>query len=134
MKKLTAEILKHLEDRKWDNLNPGDVAKSISIEAAELLELFQWKNPTLAEFKKEKAKIEDLKGELADILIYCLELTALLNLDAEKIIRAKLEKVQKKYPAELFQKMEVDSPEFKAAYLKIKNQHRATRARKAAKN
>ncbi len=134
MKKLTHEILTHLQERQWDNLNPGDIAKSISIEAAELLEVFQWTNPSLTEFRKDKKKIEEIEGEVADVLIYCFELVALLGLDAEKIIRTKLLMVRKKYPAKLFQSMKVDSKEFKAAYLKIKNQHRAARAKKATKN
>jgi len=44
MKDLEKRVFKHLKDRHWDNLRPADVAKSIIIEGAELLELFQWKN------------------------------------------------------------------------------------------
>ena len=130
MKKLTHDIFTYLKEREWDDLKPGDVAKSISIEAAELLELFQWTNPTLDEFKKDAEKIEVLKGELADVLIYALDLAVLLELDAEKLIRAKLDKITKKYPAHLFKNKVVGSKKHLDVYLEIKNAHRAKEAKK----
>ena len=54
MKALEKEIFKYLKERNWHKLQPGDLAKSISVEAGELLELFQWLNPTLKEIKKDK--------------------------------------------------------------------------------
>src|SRR3989338_9058391 len=61
MKKYEKEIKKHLKERGWDNLRPANLAKSISIEAGELLELFQWTNQSLKDVKKDKAKVEIIK-------------------------------------------------------------------------
>ena len=103
MKELEQKILKHLQSRGWDNLRPSDIAKSIMIEGAELLELFQWENLTLEEVKNNKLKKEEIKRELADVLIYAIEMSVLLDFDTEKIIRKKLA-AAKKYPAALMKK------------------------------
>ena len=99
-------IREYLVERGWDQLRPGDLAKSISIEAAELLELFQWTNPSLEEVKQDSEKLESIKKELADVLIYCLDMSVLLELDTAKIIEDKLQKIREKYPADLFKSRE----------------------------
>ena len=104
MKELEQKILTHLRDRGWDHLRPSDIAKSIMIEGAELLELFQLENQTLEEVKKNKLKKEEIKRELADVLIYAIEMCVLLDLDTEKIVRKKLAATAKKYPAALMKK------------------------------
>lgn len=104
MKNIDRKILKHLKDRGWDTLRPSDVAKSIMIEGGELLELFQWENLPLDEVKKDKERLEEIGKELADVLIYCIEMSVLLGLDTEKIILEKLAYAAKKYPAKLMQK------------------------------
>lgn len=101
MDALQKRIKKHLEERGWDNLRPGDVAKSIMIEGAELLELFQWENLALDEIKRNRKKVEEIKNELADVLIYAIEMAVLLGFDAADVIDKKLAYVAKKYPAEL---------------------------------
>ncbi len=101
MKDIEKEILQVLDERGWGPFAPADLAKSIAIESAELLELFQWGSPTMAEVKKDKEKMEALKHELADVLIYALQLSAFLDLDIKKIIRDKLEYNRKKYPVKL---------------------------------
>ena len=123
MKELQNDIKAYLTERNWDNLRPGDLAKSISIEAAELLEHFQWENPEIASLKENREAVEEIKNELADVFIYCLDMAVLLDIDAEAAIREKLEKVKKKYPAELFQNRE-DNPGTEDIYLKIKQAHR----------
>lgn len=123
MKDLETKILKHLQARKWDTLRPGDLAKSIMIEGAELLEVFQWENPELAVVKKDKVKLEAIKKELADVLIYCIELSALLGLDTEKIIRKKLALAAKKYPAKLMRNR-TEEPGTESLYWKIKKEYR----------
>ena len=123
MKALEAKILKHLQARKWDNLRPGDIAKSIMIEGAELLEVFQWENPELATVKKDKAKLEMIKKELADILIYCIELSVLLGLNTDQIIRKKLALAAKKYPAKLMRNR-TEEPGTENLYWKIKKEYR----------
>ena len=102
--RLEKKIYRHLKERGWHQLRPSDLAKSIMIEGAELLELFQWDNPPLEEVKKDRQKIEEIKKELADVLIYAVELAVLLELDTEKIIRKKLTQAAKKYPAKLMKK------------------------------
>lgn len=104
MQELQDRIKKHLEERGWNNLRPADIAKSIMIEGAELLELFQWENLPLEEVREKAEKVEEIKKELADVLIYGLEMAALLKIDAKKIIHDKLDYIAKKYPAELMRK------------------------------
>ena len=125
MKKYEKEIKKHLKERGWDNLRPADLAKSISIEAGELLELFQWTNQSLKDVKKDKVKVEIIKKELADVLNYCFDLSVLMDFDTEKILRDKLKKVKKKYPVHLFKnrKKNVDAGS-EEIYWKIKKEHR----------
>lgn len=95
------ELLKFREDRDWSKFHdPKNLAEAISIESGELLELFLWKNKQEIEEKiindlEYKSEIED---ELADILTYCIQMANTLDLDIEKIIFKKLEKVKEKYP------------------------------------
>ena len=125
MKKYENEIKKYLKERDWDNLRPADIAKSISIESSELLELFQWTNQSLEEVKQNKEQLEEIKKELADVLIYCFNMSVLLELDTGKILLNKLKKVKEKYPAHLFKNRDkkVDS-DSKSIYWKIKKEHR----------
>lgn len=79
-------------EREWEQFHtPSNLAKSISIESAELLELFQW---------SEDADIDRVRDELADVLTYCLLLADKLELDPNSIVLEKLEKTAKKYPVE----------------------------------
>lgn len=125
MKKYEKQIREYLMERGWDNLRPGDIAKSISIESAELLELFQWTNQTLEEVKNDKEKLEKIKKELADVLTYCFDMSVLLGFDTGKILLEKLEKVKEKYPAHLFKDRDknVDAGS-EDIYWKIKKEHR----------
>ncbi len=129
MKKIEEEILAYLRERGWDRLRPSDLAKSISIEAAELLEVFQWRDMAIEQTKADKEAMAELKGELADVLIYALEMSILLGLDTEQIIRDKLELVRKKYPAELLRKnaKEGSGSGTDPEYLRIKREHRKMR-------
>lgn len=79
-------------ERNWAQFHtPENLAKSISIEAAELLECFQWNT----EFD-----LSDVKDELADVLTYCIMLTEKLGLDADAIVLEKLAATREKYPVE----------------------------------
>ena len=91
--KTIARIRKFTEDRDWDQFHtPVNLAKSIVIEAGELLECFQWSN--------EKFELEHVKEELADVLVYCQNMLDKLGLDADEIINAKMDKNEAKYPVE----------------------------------
>ena len=125
MKKYEQIIKKYLKERHWDNLRPADLAKSVAIEAGELLEIFQWTNQSLAEVKKDTEKMEKIKNELADVLNYCFDMTVLLEIDTEKMLMQKLKKVKAKYPAHLFKNRPkgIDAGS-EAIYWEIKKKHR----------
>ncbi|MFZ2072671.1 MAG: MazG-like family protein [Minisyncoccia bacterium] len=127
MKSLEKEISKYLKDRHWDDLCPADLAKSIMIEGAELLELFQWENLSLEEVKKNKEKIEEIKKELADVIIYGLEMSVLFGFDTKKIVLKKLAHINKKYPAKLMREVKKGEKKDNAHYYKIKKEYRKNR-------
>ena len=92
MEKLTQAFREFSRERDWDQFHtPENLAKSISIEAAELLECFQWSN----DFDKTA-----VCEELADVLSYCIMMADELNVDIEEIVLDKLEKTKKKYPVD----------------------------------
>lgn len=79
-------------ERDWTQFHtPENLAKSISIEAAELLELFQW---------GESADQQAVEDELADVVTYCIHLAERLGVDLDEIVMAKLEKTRTKYPVD----------------------------------
>ena len=129
MKNIESEIKRFLVERGWDKLRPSDLAKSISIEAAELLEVFQWTSLDIEETKRDTQRMEDIKKELADVFIYAIEMAILLHLDVEKIVMAKLEQVRRKYPAELMRKnaKEESGSGADPKYWKIKNSTRRSK-------
>ena len=94
MKKETIErIRKFTADRDWDQFHtPANLAKSISIEANELLECFQWSDTDY--------DLEEVKDELADVIVYCIDMLDKLSLDADEIINRKMSKNEAKYPVE----------------------------------
>lgn len=86
-------IRKFTEDRDWDQFHsPSNLAKSIVIEAAELLECFQWDN--------DSYDLEHVKEELADVIVYCQDLLDKLGMDVDEIINSKMDKNEAKYPVE----------------------------------
>ena len=88
-----SELRAFVAERDWDQFHsPSNLAKSISIEAGELLECFQW---------SDAGDTEETVAELADVLTYCLLLADKLGVDASDIVLAKLEETKKKYPVEM---------------------------------
>lgn len=86
-------IIKMRDDRDWGKFHtPANLAKSIAIEAGELLECFQW--------SESDCKPDHIREELADVLIYCTDLLLAMNLDADEIIQAKIRQNEAKYPVE----------------------------------
>ena len=86
-------IRKFTADRDWDQFHsPANLAKSISIEANELLECFQWSD---ADYD-----ITAVKEELADVLVYCRNMLDKLELDEDEIVNAKMSKNEAKYPVD----------------------------------
>ncbi len=122
MKDFEEKIKKYQKARGWGQGLPGNYAKSIAIEAAELLEHFQWSNPTMEEVRADKEKMKQIQKELADVMIYCFQLSILLGFDTEKILKSKLAEAAKKYPAKLISKAKKDNDA--SVYWKIKKEHR----------
>ncbi len=97
------EVVKRFRDeRGWGKYHtPKDLAVSISIEAAELLELFQWKGRgEIAEMLKDTDYREQIKRELADVFNYCLALSNALEIDLSEALIEKVEHNSEKYPVE----------------------------------
>ncbi len=94
---LLQDIIAFRDERNWKQFHtPKDLAISISLEAAELLEVFQWSGKDLV-VEKKREKIEE---ELADVLIYCGLMADALDMDIDEIITKKLQTNEKKYPVE----------------------------------
>ncbi len=95
---LTARINAFRDERDWAQFhNPKDMAISVSIEAAELLEHFQWK--TTGECQAHiAARREEIADEIADVAIYLFELADMLNIPLDAAMLAKMEKNAIKYP------------------------------------
>ncbi|MDO8483144.1 MAG: MazG-like family protein [bacterium] len=119
-----------VHERGWEKQLPDHVAKSITIEAAELLEIFQWSNPTAKEIKRNLKQLSLIKGELADVLIYSLHLANILGLNAETIVEEKLAFAAKKYPSELMKRRSKGDSLATIEYLEIKNAYRAKKIKK----
>lgn len=92
MKELERKIVEFAEERDWLQFNtPENLAKSIAIEAGELLECFQWNN----NFNKN-----ELKYEIADVLNYCILLCHQIDVDPKQVVLEKMKITEKKYPIE----------------------------------
>lgn len=92
MKNAREKILQFSKDRDWEQFHtPENLAKSISIESAELLECFQW---------NENFEHDKVVDELADIVNYCVLLASKLDVDLEDIVLNKLKKNELKYPVD----------------------------------
>ncbi len=95
LERLNDRIKKFISDRNWDrdqSRRPANLAKSISIEAAELLECFQWDD--------ENFDLKHVLEELADVLNYSIQMTQILNADLVDIVHSKMDITEKKYPAD----------------------------------
>ena len=111
MKEKTIErIRKFTEDRDWDQFHsPANLAKSIVIEAAELLECFQW--------NETEYDLQHIKEELADVLVYSQNLLDKLELDADEIVNMKMEQNEAKYPVDKAKGNAVKYTELQVVYL-----------------
>lgn len=118
MKDLQELIARFLKQRGWnEHSNPSSYAKSISIEAAELLEHFQWKEPSVEAIRKDPELFKAIQSELADVLIYGLDMASVFGLDAAALVRSKMRHNARKYPIRRVRGSE-------AAYYRIKKEFR----------
>lgn len=93
LQELKEKIDQFTKERDWDQFHtPSNLAKSISIEANELLECFQWSD---TDFKMDK-----VKEELADVVNYCIQMASVLDIDIREIVLEKMEKNAAKYPVD----------------------------------
>lgn len=101
-KDLTAKILKFRDDRDWQKFHtPKDMALSLSLEAAEVLEHFQWRDgQNLAKYIKENK--DDIGDELADVLSWCLLMAHDFKINIYEAAKKKIEKNELKYPVDKF--------------------------------
>lgn len=91
------QILKFRDDRDWKQFhNPKDLAISISLEAAELLEVFQWSGSDIS----EEGKQDKIKEELADVVNYCVLMADACGLNLDEIVQEKIKVNSRKYPVE----------------------------------
>lgn len=93
MQKTLERIKKFRDDREWKQFHtPSNLAKAISIESGELLEEFLWDN--------DNFNLQNVKEELADVMIYCIHMANALDVNIEDIINMKMDKNEMKYTVE----------------------------------
>lgn len=91
-------VLKFRDDRDWRQFHtPKDLAISMNLEAAELLEIFQWSGTDV----ECRDKLDKVREELADVLSYCILMADVCGLDLDEIMNAKIDRNEAKYPVEL---------------------------------
>ena len=102
IQEIKEKIKAFIKERDWEQYHhPKELAISLSLEAAELLELFQWKEKQdLEDLKKDKELMIKLKEELADIMIYAIDIANYTDIDISESIIKKLKKNSEKYPIE----------------------------------
>jgi NTP pyrophosphatase (non-canonical NTP hydrolase) len=100
LEELRNSIREFVQEREWDKFHtPKNLAVSLSVEAAELLEHFQWLR-TGDKAELGVAKVDHIKAEMADVLIYLIRLADKLDVDLAGAVHSKLEVNRMKYPAE----------------------------------
>ena len=96
---LKNKIKNFINERNWnEDHSPKNLSMSISIEAAELMEIFQWKNIEESKNINNSDEFEHFKEELADVMIYCLSMANQLDINISEIINDKIKKNALKYP------------------------------------
>ena len=104
IKDLKLMVREFVQKRDWQKFHtPRNLAESISIESAELLEIFQWfSKEDSPKIKQDPTKQERIRDELADILIYSLSLSNVMEIDITETIKGKLTKNENRYPVSKF--------------------------------
>ncbi|HVU59611.1 MAG TPA: nucleotide pyrophosphohydrolase [Candidatus Saccharimonadales bacterium] len=119
VQELKDAIIAFRDERGWQRAHsPRNLATSIAVEAAELLEHFQWGD-------LQERDRQDIADELADIVHYCLDFAAVMNIDVSTACRHKLAEIQAKYPTKIFNPANTDDED---AYRAARRAHKAKRA------
>lgn len=101
MRELLERIRKFNNERDWDQFHtPKNLAMAMSVEVAEIVEHFQWMTEQQSQTLNAD-KIEELKDEIGDVMIYLVNLSDKLGIDPIKAAKEKIEKNRKNYPAKL---------------------------------
>ena len=102
IKEITEALIKFRNERDWEQFHsPKNLAMALSVEASELLEIFQWLTPEQSKnIEKNTDLMKSVKDEVSDTLYYLLRMTDLLNIDLEKALSNKMAENEKKYPVE----------------------------------
>lgn len=95
------KLKKFAIERDWEQFHtPKNLAMALSVEASELVEIFQWLNAEESN-SPDQRQIEEINSEVADIAMYLLRFCSVLGIDLEKAIESKLESNEEKYPVNL---------------------------------
>ena len=98
MKELTENIRKFAHKRDWDQFHsPKNLAMALSVEVAEIVEHFQWLTQAESD-KLDPAKLDEIKGEIADVMIYLTRLADRLGINPVQAAKEKMKLNEKKYP------------------------------------
>ena len=102
LKKINDEIEKIVHDRDWDQFHSvKNLSMALSVEASELLEIFQWMSEADSNnIKNDKKKLSLVEDEIADIFVYLMRIISKTDIDLESVVLAKLKKNVQKYPVE----------------------------------
>jgi len=99
LQELREEVARFVRERDWEVFHtPKNLAESVSIEAAELMELFQWTDPGAQDVAQDPELMERVRHEMADVLIYIIALANVLNADISEAFREKMRMNREKYP------------------------------------
>ena len=99
IKKIQKQLSDFADERDWNQFhNPKNLAMALSVEASELVEIFQWLTPEQAEEIMSTNESEHVKEEMADVMIYLIRLADKLNVDLEDAVADKIIKNGEKYP------------------------------------
>ena len=101
IKEITEALIKFRNERDWEQFhNPKNLATALSVEASELLEIFQWSNDGGLNEINDPKKREEIEKEIADIFNYLIKLVDILDMDLEKVALDKIKENAEKYPIE----------------------------------
>lgn len=97
-------VRKFVQERDWEKYhNPKNIAEAICVEAAELLEIFQWISAEqTTSWKSIPSKLKQIRKEVADIVIYCLIMANTMDIDIAEAVKDKIKQNEKKYPMEKY--------------------------------
>ena len=103
LEKIKKTLRKFTEERDWEQFhNPKNLATALSVEASELLEIFQWSNDGGLNEINDPKKREEIEKEIADVFNYIVRLADVLDVDLEKASMLKIDENEKKYPINAF--------------------------------